>query len=70
MHSTLVLVYLTDYISLGMKGRTSRVWDSLLVMKYGCAGGRGYSKESISSYHETHKVFSPEMPFYSKFGNI
>ena len=55
-------------------GRTSRVWDSLLVMKSGCAGGRGfaprsgqYSKESFSSNQETGKVFSPEMPFYSKF---
>ena len=26
-----------------------------------------YSKESFSSYQETGKVFSPEMPFYSKF---
>ena len=40
-------------------GRTSRVWDSLFVMKSGCAGGRGKL--------ETGKVFSPEMPFYSKF---
>ena len=54
--------------------RSSRVWDSLLVMKSGCAAGRGfvprpgqYSKESVSSYQETGKVFSPEMPFYSKF---
>ena len=23
-------------------GRTSRAWDSLLVMKSGCAGGRGF----------------------------
>ena len=50
-------------------GRTSWVWDSLHVMKSGCAGGRGfaprsgqYSEESISSYQETGKVFSPEMP--------
>ena len=54
-------------------GRTSRVWDSLLVMKSGCAGGRGFApgrgngKESFSSNQETGKVFSPEMPFYSKF---
>ena len=56
-------------------GRTSRAWDSLLVMKSGCAGGRGFapppgrgnSKESFSSNQETGKVFSPEMPFYSKF---
>ena len=41
------------------------------VMKFGCAGGRGfaprqYCKESFSFYRETGKVFSPEMPFYSK----
>ena len=54
-------------------GRTSRVWDFLLVMKSGCAGGRGFaprpgnSKESFSSNQETGKVFSPEIPFYSKF---
>ena len=43
-------------------------------MKSGCAGGRGfaprpgkYSKESFSSYQETGKDLSPEMPFYSKF---
>ena len=54
-------------------GRTSRAWDSLLAMKSGCAGGRGFapgrgnSKESFSSNQETGKVFSPEMPFYSKF---
>ena len=52
---------------------TSRVWDSLFVMKSGCAGGRGFaprpgnSKESFSSNQETGKVFSPEKPFYSKF---
>ena len=27
---------------------------------------RGNSKESFSSNQETGKVFSPEMPFYSK----
>ena len=54
-------------------GRTSRVWDSLHVMKSGCAEivgsrpGRGNSKESFSSNQETGKGFSPEMPFYSKF---
>ena len=55
-------------------GRTSRVRDSLFAMKSVCAGGRGfaprpgqYSEESFSSYQETGKVFSPEMPFYSKF---
>ena len=29
----------------------------------------GNSKESFSSYQETGKVFSPEIPFYSKFEN-
>ena len=55
-------------------GRMSKVWDSLLVMKSGCVGGRGFhapsrgnSKESFSSNQETGKVFSSEMPFYSKF---
>ena len=55
-------------------GRTSRVWDSLLAMKSGYAGGPGfaprpgqYSRESFSSNQETGKVFSPEVPFYSKF---
>ena len=46
--------------------------DSLLVMKSGCAGGRGFapdranSKKSFSSCQETGKIFSSEMPFYSK----
>ena len=35
----------------------------------GSRPGRGNSKESFSSCQETGKVFSPEMPFYSKFGN-
>ena len=35
----------------------------------GSRPGRGNSKERFSSYQETGKVFSPEMPFYSKFGN-
>ena len=29
--------------------------------------GRGNSKKSFSSCQETGKVFSSEMPFYSKF---
>ena len=33
----------------------------------GSRPGRGNSKESFSSYQETGKVFSLEMPFYSKF---
>ena len=45
-------------------------------MKSGCAGGYGFaprpeqSRESFSSFQETGKIFSPEMPFYSKFGNM
>ena len=54
-------------------GRTSMVWHSLLVMKPGCAGGRGFaprpgnSNESFSPCQETGNVFSSV--FYSKFGN-
>ena len=33
----------------------------------GSRPSRGNSKESFSSNQETGKVFSPEMPFYSKF---
>ena len=33
----------------------------------GSRPGRGNSKESFSSNQEAGKVFSPEMPFYSKF---
>ena len=73
------IMYVPTYIHMYRQtpppyGRTSRAWDSLLVMKSGCAGGRGFaprpgqlSKESFSSNQETGKVFSPEMPFYSKF---
>ena len=35
--SFLMLIFTPPY------GRTSRVWDSLLVMKSGCAGGRGFA---------------------------
>ena len=35
----------------------------------GLRPGRGNSKESCSSYQETGNVFSPEMPFNSKFAN-
>ena len=60
-------------VIIGYYGRTSRV---LPVRKSGCGRsrvsrpGRGNSKESFSSYQETGNVFSPEMPFYSKFGNM
>ena len=33
----------------------------------GSRPGQGNSKESFSSFQETGKGFSPEMPFYSKF---
>ena len=33
----------------------------------GSPSGRDNRKESFSSYKETGKVFSPEMPVYSKF---
>ena len=36
----------------------------------GSRPGRGNSKKSVSSYQEIGKVFSPEMPIYSKFGNM
>ena len=53
-------------------GRTSRrVRDSLLLMKPGCAGDRGFAphgdtSKSFSFSQETGQVFSSEMPFYSK----
>ena len=41
---------------------------SLVVREVvGSRPGQGNSKESFSSNQETGKVFSPEMPFYSKF---
>ena len=58
---------LCSYLHPPPHGRTSRAWDSLLVMKSGCAGGHGFapgrgnSKESFSSNQETGKVFSPEI---------
>ena len=64
------------HIFVSVYGRTSRVWDSCLLGSLGVREvvgsrpGRGNSKESFSSYQETGKVFSPEMPFYSKFGNM
>ena len=53
-------------------GRTTRVWDSLLVSLGvwevgGSRPSRGNSKGSFSFCKETAKVFSSEMPFYSKF---
>ena len=41
---------------------------SLVVWEVvGSRPGRGDNKVSFSSNQETGKVFSPEMPFYSKF---
>ena len=39
---TFVIVIWGDYFGTLAYGRTSRVWDSLLVGKSGCAGGRGF----------------------------
>ena len=36
-------LYATQPLKPPPYGRTSRVWDSLLVMKSGCAGGRGFA---------------------------
>ena len=53
-------------------GRTSRVWDSLLVMKsvlrevVGSHPGQCNSMNSFSSCQETGRVFSSEVPLYSK----
>ena len=55
-----------------MNGRTSRVWDSMLVRKSGCVRRswvRAPARPKVrrfSSYQETGKIFSPEMSFYSK----
>ena len=35
-------------------GRTRRVWDSLLVMMSGCAGGRGFAPRRV--FHPTKKL--------------
>ena len=41
-------------------GRTSRVWDSLIVMKYACAGGRGFAPRPGAIvgrvFHPTRKL--------------
>ena len=43
------------------------IWSLGMREVVGSRPGRGNSKESFSSNQETGKVFSPEMPFYSKF---
>ena len=60
-------------------GRTSRVWDSLLVRKSGCAGGRGFAPPAGATvrrvFHPTRKLvrFSllkcPSIPNSKKFWN-
>ena len=52
------------------RGTPCLLW-SLGVREVVCSlPSRGNSKESLSSNQETAKVFSPEMPFYSKISNI
>ena len=60
------------YIRLPMAERVGRgtpclSWSLGVREVVGSRPGRGNSKESFSSNQETGKVFSPEMPFYSKF---
>ena len=48
-------------------GTPCLLWSLGVREVVGSRPGRGNSKESFSSNQETGKVFSPEMPFYSKF---
>ena len=48
-------------------GTSCLLWSLGVREVVGSRPGRGNSKESFSSNQETGKVFSPEMPFYSKF---
>ena len=48
-------------------GTPCLLWNMGVREVVGSRPGRGNSKESFSSNQETGKVFSPEMPFYSKF---
>ena len=50
-------------------GTPCLLWSLGVREVVGSRPGRGNSKESFSSNQETGKVFSPEMPFYSKFWN-
>ena len=49
------------------RGTPCLLWSLGVREIVGSRPGRGNSKESFSSNQETGKVFSPEMPFYSKF---
>ena len=49
------------------RGTPCLLWSLGVREVVGSPPGRGNSKESCSSNQETGKVFSPEMPFYSKF---
>ena len=51
-------------------GTPCLLWSLGVREVVGSRPGRGNSKESFSSNQETGKVFSPEMPFYSKFKKI
>ena len=48
-------------------GAPCLLWSLGVREVVGSRAGRGKSKESFWSNQETGKVFSPEMPFYSKF---
>ena len=48
-------------------GTSCLLWSLGVREVVGSRPDRGNSKESFSSNQETGKVFSPEMPFYSKF---
>ena len=48
-------------------GTSFLLWSMCVREVVGSRPGRGNSKESFSPNQETGKVFSPEMPFYSKF---
>ena len=49
------------------RGTPCLLWSLGVREVVGSRPDRGNSKESFSSNQETGKVFSPEMPFYSKF---
>ena len=48
-------------------GTPCLLWSLGVREVVGSRPDRGDSKESFSSNQETGEVFSPEMPFYSKF---
>ena len=60
----------TDFTAMAEQvgcGTPCLLWSLGVREVVGSRPGRGNSKESFSSNQETGKVFSPEMPFYSKF---